>query len=97
MVARAVAQFDSGVFRARLAELVAIPSTSQEPAEVARHLEDAIRPWLERIGFVVAIHPNPFPDEGTGPILLAERMEDPRRPTVLGYGHGDTVRGLDAQ
>ena len=34
---------------------------------------------------------------GFGPILTAERMEDPARPTVLTYGHGDTVRGLHDQ
>ena len=55
----------------------------------------AIRPWLERMGFTVAIHPNPR--AGFGPILTAERLEDPTRPTVLTYGHGDTVRGLEDQ
>ncbi len=97
-VARARAQFDGGGFRARLGDLVAIPSTSQEKAhapDVARYLEEAIRPWLDRLGFAVAIHPNP--ESGAGPILTAERIEDPARPTVITYGHGDTVRGLEAQ
>ena len=30
------------------------------------------------------------------PVPVAERIED-RLPTVLIYGHGDTVRGLDGQ
>jgi acetylornithine deacetylase/succinyl-diaminopimelate desuccinylase-like protein len=97
-IARALAGFDDNGFRDRLAELVAIPSTSQDPghaADVARYLSEAIQPWLERMGFTVAIHPNPNPD--FGPILLAERLEGPDRPTVLTYGHGDTVRGLDDQ
>lgn len=97
-VARALAGFDQGGFRERLAELVAIPSTSQEPEhapDVARYLDAAIRPWLERLGFRVSIHPNPEPP--AGPILVAERLEDPSRPTVITYGHGDTVRGLEAQ
>jgi acetylornithine deacetylase/succinyl-diaminopimelate desuccinylase-like protein len=34
---------------------------------------------------------------GFGPILTATRLEDPARPTVLLYGHGDTVRGLEDQ
>ena len=96
-IAWALAQFDSGAFRTRLADLVAIPTTSQEPEhalDVTRYLTDAIRPWLERLGFTVAIHPNPIPGEGAGPILLAERVEDRNRPTVLTYGHGDTVRRL---
>ncbi len=93
-IARALGCFDEGGFRARLAELVAIPSTSQESgheANLHRYLADAIRPWLERMGFTVAIHPNP--SAGFGPILTAERIEG-AGPTVLTYGHGDTVRGL---
>jgi acetylornithine deacetylase/succinyl-diaminopimelate desuccinylase-like protein len=97
-VARALDFFGSNGFRDRLAELVAIPSTSQDPgheADVQRYLDAAISPWLERMGFTVAIHPNPRP--GFGPILTAERLEDPGRPTILTYGHGDTVRGLEDQ
>jgi acetylornithine deacetylase/succinyl-diaminopimelate desuccinylase-like protein len=97
-VARAQAFFDGGGFKALLADLVAIPSTAQEPGhepDLHRYLDGAIRPWLERMGFRVAIRPNPV--AGFGPILTAERVEDPTRPTVLLYGHGDTVRGLDEQ
>jgi acetylornithine deacetylase/succinyl-diaminopimelate desuccinylase-like protein len=97
-LARALSYFDSNGFRDHLAELLAIPSTSQDPGhepDVQRYLADAIRPWLERMGFVAEIHPNPV--VGFGPILFAERLEGPDRPTVLTYGHGDTVRGLDDQ
>lgn len=96
-VARARAAFDDGRVRAALAALVAIPSTSQDPdhaADLPRYLEAGLRPWLERLGFAVATHPNP--EAGLGPILTATRAE-PAGPTVLLYGHGDTVRGLDAQ
>jgi acetylornithine deacetylase/succinyl-diaminopimelate desuccinylase-like protein len=97
-LARALTHFDSGGFRDHLAELIAIPSTSQDPgheADVRRYLADAIQPWLERMGFSVEIHLNPI--MGFGPILFAERLEGPDRPTILSYGHGDTVRGLDDQ
>jgi acetylornithine deacetylase/succinyl-diaminopimelate desuccinylase-like protein len=97
-IARALAGFDAGGFRDRLAALVAIPSTSQDVAhraDIERYLHDAIRPWLETMGFTVAIHLNPEP--GLPPILTAERLEDPALPTILTYGHGDTVRGLDEQ
>ncbi len=97
-LARALDYFDSNGFRDTLAELVKIPSTSQDPgheADVQRYLTDAIQPWLERMGFLVEIHPNP--ETGFGPILFAERLEGPDRPTILTYGHGDTVRGLDDQ
>jgi acetylornithine deacetylase/succinyl-diaminopimelate desuccinylase-like protein len=97
-IARALEHFDSNAFRDRLAALVAIPSTSQDPgheADVRRYLAEAIQPWLERMGFAVAIHPNPR--AGFGPILTAERIESPAFRTILTYGHGDTVRGLEDQ
>ncbi len=86
-LSRAAGFFDGGGFRDLLAGLVAIPSTAQEAgreAELDRYLRGAIRPWLERMGFSVAIHPNPV--EGFGPILTAERVEDPSRPTGMLYG-----------
>ncbi|MGH7081428.1 MAG: M20 family metallopeptidase, partial [Acetobacteraceae bacterium] len=90
--------FDDGGFHDLLETLIAIPSTSQDPdhrADVGRYLETAIRPWLERLRFTTEIHPNP--EAGFGPILIAERIEAPALPTVLTYGHGDTVRGLDGE
>ncbi len=96
-VARALTMFDGGAFKAHLAELVAIRSTSQDPgheADLHAYLEGSIQPWLERMGFTVRIHPNPL--AGFGPILLAERIEGDG-PTVITYGHGDTVRGLADQ
>ncbi len=38
--------------------------------------------------------PNPT---GGGPFLIAERPEESTAPTVLGYGHGDVIRGLEGQ
>jgi acetylornithine deacetylase/succinyl-diaminopimelate desuccinylase-like protein len=97
-MARSLELFDSGRFRDRLAELVAIPSISQDPehaVDVRRYLDVAIQPWLERMGFTVEIHPNPIP--GYGPILYAERLEPGCTGICLTYGHGDTVRGLEDQ
>jgi acetylornithine deacetylase/succinyl-diaminopimelate desuccinylase-like protein len=97
-IANALAFFDAGKFRDRLADLVAIPSTSQDPGhllDVQHYLAGAIGPWLERMGFSVEVHPNPI--DGFGPILLAERQEGADLPTILTYGHGDTVRGLEDQ
>jgi acetylornithine deacetylase/succinyl-diaminopimelate desuccinylase-like protein len=97
-LARALDTFDSGRFQEVLSGLVAIPSTSQDAEHAAalpRYLEEGVAPWLARLGFESAIHPNPLP--GFGPILTATRIEDPAPPTVLLYGHGDTVRGLDDQ
>ena len=97
-LARAATYFDDGSYKKLLTDLVAIPSTAQEPgheSDLRHYLEGAIAPWLERLGFAVTIHPNPL--EGFGPILTGVRIEDAAKPTVLLYGHGDTVRGLDDQ
>ena len=96
-VAAALAGFDGGGFKRHLAELVAIPSTSQDlghEADLQRYLADTITPWLRRLGFTSAVYPNPA--AGFGPILVAERIEG-AGPTILTYGHGDTVRGLADQ
>ncbi|WP_207540028.1 M20/M25/M40 family metallo-hydrolase [Sabulicella rubraurantiaca] len=95
---KAAAIFDSGRLRNLLGELVTIPSTAQEPGyepHLRRYLEEGLTPWLKRLGFETSIHENPV--QGFGPILAGTRIEDPSRPTVLLYGHGDTVRGLDEQ
>lgn len=101
-VDRATGFFDDGGFEARLAGLVAIRSTSQDPefaAELPRYLEEGVAPLLARLGFTYAVHANPV--AGAGPILLAERIEGgeakARELTVITYGHGDTVRGLADQ
>ena len=95
---RALKHFDDGRFRDHLAELVAIPSTSQDPdhaPDLERYLTQAIQPWLECMGFAVEIFDNPSP--GHGPILFARRLEAGAPKSIVSYGHGDTVRGLDDQ
>ena len=96
-IARAVARFDDGALQATLARLVAIPTESQNPdraLELARYIDTEMRPLLEGMGFSYRVLTHP---RAKGPFLLATRIEDPKLPTVLGYGHGDVIRGLDAQ
>jgi len=95
-VARAAAYFDEGGFVRDLARRVAIPSTSQDSdrADALRaYLDDEMSPTLAALGYDCATFDNP--EAGYGPILIAERIEDAALPTVLTYGHGDTVRGLE--
>jgi acetylornithine deacetylase/succinyl-diaminopimelate desuccinylase-like protein len=100
-IARAEAYVDSGEFEAELARRVAIRTESQKfpdgsaIAECHRYLEDEMKPAFEAMGFACKSYGNPV--AGQGPVLLATRSEDPRLPTVLGYGHGDVVRGMDEQ
>jgi hypothetical protein len=92
-IAAAEAEFDSGRFRAALARLVAIPSESQEPGaapHLRAYLEAAMIPALSALGCACRLH------HGAGggpPLLVASRIEDPARPTVLTYAHGDVTRG----
>ena len=98
-IANAERYFDDGGFFADLARRVAIPTESQNPergAELAQYLSAEMQPSLEKLGFRCRILANPKGDKG-GPFLLAERIEDPALATVFSYGHGDVIRGQDAQ
>jgi len=97
-IAHAERYFDDGGFFADLARRVAIPTESQNPgrgAELVRYLEAEMRPSLEQLGFRCRVLDNPL--AGNGPFLLAERIEDPALTTVFSYGHGDVIRGQEAQ
>jgi len=97
-IRNAEAYFDDGSFEAELARRVAIPTESQNPergGELTRYLELEMRPSLDRLGFGCRLLENPI--ERGGPFLLAARIEDPGLTTVLGYGHGDVIRGQEAQ
>ena len=97
-ISRATRHFDDGQFIKDLARRVAIRTESQVPESrpyMEVYLKEEIAPAFERMGFTVEILPNPV--EGVGPILLAERIEDAGLPTVLSYGHGDVIRGLEGQ
>src|SRR5690349_1414266 len=101
-IAAAQKYFDSGAFHADLARRVAIPTESQNPerqAELARYLENEMAESLARLGMTTRIFPNPRAGEGkpAGPFLVAELIEDPKRPTALLYGHGDVIRGQESE
>ncbi len=97
-LARARAYLDSGAFVKDVGRRVAFRTESQEQGrepELLAYLTQEIQPTLEKLGFTCRVLPNPAAKGG--PILYAERIEDPALVTVLSYGHGDVVRGLDAQ
>lgn len=97
-ISRAKAYIDNGQFEQDMARRVAIPTQSQVPEgypHLARYLTDEMVPSFEAMGFTCQIFENPI--AGCGPVLLATRMEEGAKRTVLGYGHGDVIRGLDQQ
>src|ERR1043165_5799925 len=95
-IARAEEDFDSGTFKSDLARRVSIPTESQNSeraADLARYVEVEMKPALEALGFKCRVLTQA---KAKGPFLYGERIEGEGLPTVLGYGHGDVIRGLDA-
>ena len=89
--------FDSHEFHRDLARRVAIPTESQNPdrqLELNAYLISDLTPALEKMGFECRLYENP---KQGGPFLLATRIEDASLPTVMSYGHGDVIRGLEPQ
>lgn len=95
-IARALEYFDNGTFEKELARRVGYRTESQKPdslPELHRYLDEDIIPAFEDMGFDCRKFDNPL-GRG-GPFLLAELIEDEDLPTVLGYGHGDVIIGLE--
>lgn len=89
---------DSGGLFKDLARRVAIPTESQNPQrelEIRNYLCQEMGPYLEAMGFDWKILENKT--VARLPFLVAQRIENPSRPTVLTYGHGDTVRGMEGK
>lgn len=90
--------FDSGAFMHDLARRVAIKTESQIPEShpfLLTYLTDEIGPALQQMGYDIQILDNPAGI--AAPFLVARRIEGHELPTVLTYGHGDVIRGLDGQ
>ena len=88
--------FDGGGFAKLLAEQVQHPTESRNPdrgSELRAYLSDTLKPYLEQLGFSCRILNNPA--EPRAPFLIGRRIEDPELLTVLTYGHGDTVMGME--
>ncbi len=97
-VTAAQSLWDDGSYLRDLAALVAVPTESQMPqraAELHRYCAAVLGPMAERLGFATVVLDNPEP--GRGPALLATRFEAAGLPTVLIYGHGDVVRGMEGR
>lgn len=91
-------QLHNGELLERLSQRVAMPTESQNPARAGvlrEYLEKSIAPEVTALGCQWEILDNPHP--GAGPLLLAERLEDPTLPTVFSYGHGDVILGLEGR
>jgi acetylornithine deacetylase/succinyl-diaminopimelate desuccinylase-like protein len=93
-VERARQHLHSGEFLRELDRRVAYRTESQNSAggdALRAYLEEDLQPAFSELDFTTRLIESPT---GKGPYLLAAYHEDPSRPTLLTYGHGDVVPGM---
>ncbi|WP_306143932.1 M20 family metallopeptidase [Roseibium sp. MMSF_3412] len=97
-VASAALYIKEARFKADLERLVACRTETSRRGDAAQkqiYLSDIIAPELAELGFETRIYDNP--DPGSGPLAIYKRIENPKLPTVLLYGHGDVVPGQEGE
>jgi len=83
-IGRAEKYFDDGGFLSDLQRRVAIPTTSQEQGSMPalqQYVSGEMTDSLQKLGYACTVQPNPKAEYG--PFLIARRVEDPAKPTVL--------------
>ncbi len=96
VIRRAEEPLKSGAFFATLARRVAYPTESQNEAratEIRKFLSEEMTPALASLGFDTRILENPVMPRC--PFLVGRRVEKASFPTVLIYGHGDVLWGME--
>jgi acetylornithine deacetylase/succinyl-diaminopimelate desuccinylase-like protein len=93
-IARARSYLQSGEFLRELDRRVAYRTESlnaERKPDLYAYLRDELTPSLRTLGFTSRIIDSPT---GRSPFLIAHYHESDSAPTVLSYGHGDTVDGM---
>jgi acetylornithine deacetylase/succinyl-diaminopimelate desuccinylase-like protein len=96
-IANAHRHFASGEFLKTLERRVAYKTESlnaHRAEELRAYLEREMKPALAELDFDSRLVESP---SGKSPFLIAEYREDARLPTVLSYGHGDVVDGMEGE
>jgi acetylornithine deacetylase/succinyl-diaminopimelate desuccinylase-like protein len=96
-ISRVGRHFHAGEFMIELDRRVAYRTESQNPhrADALRaYLEEELQPAFSELGFSTRLIESP---SGKSPFLLAEYREGRSAPTVLMYGHGDVVDGMEGE
>jgi acetylornithine deacetylase/succinyl-diaminopimelate desuccinylase-like protein len=96
-IARARSYLQSGEFLSELDRRVAYRTESlnaERNSELYAYLRDELTPSLGALGFESRIIDSP---SGRSPFLIAGYHESDSAPTVLSYGHGDTVDGMTGE
>lgn len=96
-IARARHDITSGAFLTELDRRVAYKTESQNgsrSAELRAYLEQEMQPTFAALDFESRLVESP---SGKAPFLIAEHRESSSAPTVLIYGHGDVVDGMEGE
>jgi len=96
-IANAHRHFASGEFLRTLERRVAYKTESQNAGradELRAYLEREMTPAFAELDFDSRLVESP---SGKSPFLVADYREDARLPTVLVYGHGDVVDGMEGE
>jgi acetylornithine deacetylase/succinyl-diaminopimelate desuccinylase-like protein len=96
-IANAHRHFASGEFLKTLERRVAYKTESQNAGradELRAYLEKEMNPALAELDFDSRLVESP---SGKSPFLVADYREGARLPTVLVYGHGDVVDGMEGE
>jgi len=94
-IVRAEKMFDDGSFFDLLARRVSHITESQNEErdeEIRAYLTREMGPYLETMGFTWEVLENPVAPRL--PFLVGQRIEGDDLPTLLTYGHGDTVLAM---
>ena len=96
-IANAHQHFASGEFLKTLERRVAYKTESQNAgraAELRAYLEKEMQPAFAELDFESRLVESP---SGKSPFLIADYREGASLPTVLVYGHGDVVDGMEGE
>jgi acetylornithine deacetylase/succinyl-diaminopimelate desuccinylase-like protein len=96
-IARVREHLNSGAFLAELGRRVGYRTESQNPGSgeaLRAYLVEDLQPAFAALDFSTRLIESP---SGRGPYLLADYREDASLPTVLTYGHGDVVDGMEGE
>ncbi|MBR0828979.1 M20 family metallopeptidase [Bradyrhizobium manausense] len=96
-IARARHDITSGAFLTELDRRVSYKTESQNgsrSAELRAYLEQEMQPAFAALDFESRMVESP---SGKAPFLIAEHRESSSAPTVLIYGHGDVVDGMEGE
>jgi len=88
--------FDNGSFFNILADWIAVDTGSRKDdrkPQMLVYLEEKVKPFLMDMDFQCRIVENPI--EPCAPFLIGRRIENEALPSILIYGHGDTVPAME--